>query len=97
MDFDSLLVGLETGKVDMVIAGMNATPKRAQSVAFSQPYYRSDQKLLIRTEDKGKYHNYKSFAGKSIGAQTGSMQATMLKNKPKMSNLKLWIKITTWF
>lgn len=88
MDFDSLLVGLETGKVDMVIAGMNATPKRAQSVAFSQPYYRSDQKLLIRTEDKGKYHNYKSFAGKSIGAQTGSMQATMLKKQAKNVKLK---------
>ena len=88
MDFDSLLVGLETGKIDMVIAGMNATPKRAKSVAFSQPYYRSEQKFLIRTEDKGKYHNYKSFAGKSVGAQTGSMQATMIKNQAKNVKLK---------
>ena len=88
MDFDSLLVALETGKVDMVISGMDATPKRAQSVDFSRAYYKSGQNLLIRTEDQDKYHDYKSFAGKAIGAQTGSMQATLIKQQAKKSKLK---------
>ncbi len=88
MDFDSLLVALETGKIDMVISGMDATPKRAQSVDFSRAYYKSGQNLLIRTEDQDKYHDYKSFAGKAIGAQTGSMQATLIKQQAKKSKLK---------
>lgn len=41
MSFDSLLVALETGKVDMVISAMTPTPERKQSVAFSK--YTIDQ------------------------------------------------------
>ena len=88
MDFDSLLVALETGKIDMVISGMTATPKRAQSVDFSQTYYKSGQDLIIRKSDKGKFHDYRSFGGKAIGAQTGSMQATLLKEQAKKSKIK---------
>ncbi|MDF7638269.1 ABC transporter substrate-binding protein/permease [Lactobacillus sp. ESL0791] len=88
MDFDSLLVALETGKVDMVISGMDATPKRAQSVAFSHGYYKSGQDLLIRTADASKYHDYHSFAGKTIGAQTGSLQANLIKEQAKKTTLK---------
>lgn len=88
MDFDSLLVALETGKIDMVISGMDATPKRAQSVDFSHAYYKSGQDLLIRTSDKNKYHDYHSFAGKAIGAQTGSLQATLIKEQAKKVTLK---------
>lgn len=39
MNFDSLLVALETHKVDVVIAAMSPTPERAKSVDFSQVYY----------------------------------------------------------
>lgn len=94
MDFDSLLVALETGKIDMVISGMTATPKRAQSVDFSNAYYRSGQALLIRTTDKGKYHDYRSFGGKAIAAQTGSLQATLIKEQAKKSKLKTMDKDT---
>ena len=88
MDFDSLLVALETGKIDMVISGMTATPKRAQSVDFSTAYYRSGQDLLIRKADKDKYHDFRSFKGKAIGAQTGSLQATLIKEQAKRTKLK---------
>ncbi|BDR61063.1 ABC transporter substrate-binding protein/permease [Lactobacillus xylocopicola] len=88
MDFDSLLVALETGKIDMVISGMSATPKRAKSVAFSEAYYKSGQDLLIRTTDKDKYHDYRSFVGQAIGAQTGSLQATLIKEQAKKTKLK---------
>lgn len=88
MDFDSLLVALETGKIDMVISGMSATPKRAKSVDFSNVYFKSGQNLLIRSEDKGKYHDYRSFAGKAIGAQTGSIQANLVKDQAKNVKLK---------
>lgn len=88
MDFDSLLVALETGKVDMVISGMNNTPQRAKSVAFSKDYYQTGQDLLIRQADVHRYHNYRSFSGKTIGAQTGSIQYSLIKQQAKASKLK---------
>ncbi|MBA1392478.1 transporter substrate-binding domain-containing protein [Lactobacillus sp. XV13L] len=88
MDFDSLLVALETGKIDMVISGMDATPKRAKSVAFSHAYYKSGQDLLIRTADKAKFKDYHSFTGQVIGAQTGSLQATLIKEQAQKAKLK---------
>lgn len=47
MDFDSLLVALQTHKVDMVIAGMNATAERKKSVGFSNVYYSGDEAILV--------------------------------------------------
>ncbi len=45
MDFDQLLVALETGKVDMVISGMSPTSERAKHVDFSKVYYKVGKTL----------------------------------------------------
>ena len=47
MDFDSLLVALETGKIDAIISGMNVTAERKKSVDFSNTYYSGDSYFLI--------------------------------------------------
>ena len=39
MDFDSLLVALETGKIDVIISGMTPTAERKKSIDFSKIYY----------------------------------------------------------
>ena len=46
MDFDSLLVALETGKIDAIISGMNVTTERKKSVNFSNTYYSGDSYFL---------------------------------------------------
>lgn len=46
MDFDSLLVALETGKIDAVISGMNVTTERKKSVDFSNTYHSGDSYFL---------------------------------------------------
>ena len=56
MSFDSLLVALETGKVDMVISAMTPSPERKKSVDFSKIYYRpSGEFFLINKKDQAKY------------------------------------------
>lgn len=47
MEFDSLLVALENGQIDAVIAGMTVTPERAESVDFSTPYYTATQVMIV--------------------------------------------------
>lgn len=89
MSFDSLLVALETGKVDMVISAMTPTPERKQSVAFSKIYYKpSGEYFLVNKKDKDKYTSIQSLKGQTIGAQTGSNQYNLVKSQMKDSKLK---------
>lgn len=84
MDFDSLLVALETGKVDTVISGMNITNERKKSVDFSDTYYAGDSYFLVNKSDKDKYKSAKDFDGKTVGTQNGTLQSTMVsKQMPK--------------
>lgn len=79
MGFDSLLVGLQTNKVDMVIAGLNKTPQRAKSVSFSNSYYKSGTGLIINKDEKNKIKDYHDLKGKAVGAQVGSVQYDSMK------------------
>ena len=48
--FDGLIPALKTGKIDLVISSMTATPERAQSIAFSEPYLRTGLCLLLNRQ-----------------------------------------------
>jgi len=45
--FDGLIPSLKTGKIDVIISSMTATPERAQSIAFSDPYLKTGLCLLV--------------------------------------------------
>ena len=74
-EWDALLgPALTSGKVDLVIAGMSATPERKQSLLFTKPYYESD--LVVVVKKNGKYANAKSindFAGAKITGQLNTL------------------------
>jgi polar amino acid transport system substrate-binding protein len=44
--FDGLIPSLKTGKIDLVISSMTATPERAHSIDFSNPYLTTGLALL---------------------------------------------------
>lgn len=48
MEFDSLIVALQNGQVDAVIAGMTVTDERAEAVDFSTPYYTATQVMVVK-------------------------------------------------
>lgn len=80
MSFDGLLPALESGKIDMAVAGMTKTPERAQNALFSDAYYRSSQEIVVRkgSDIRNKYE----LSGKKIGVQLGTTGDT-LANKIK--------------
>ncbi len=45
--FDGLIPALKTGKIDCIISSMTATPERAKSIAFSEPYLTTGLALLV--------------------------------------------------
>ncbi|MCI9346473.1 MAG: basic amino acid ABC transporter substrate-binding protein [Lachnospiraceae bacterium] len=50
MEFDSLLVALQNGQIDAVIAGMTATDERRETVDFSTPYYTATQVMIVKED-----------------------------------------------
>lgn len=87
MQFDSLIPALETGNINMIIAGMSATEERKQSVDFSEPYYIASQNVVVRAEDEELFHSNKDFSGKIVGAQMGSLQEKLAKEEMTDSEL----------
>jgi polar amino acid transport system substrate-binding protein len=49
MKFTALIPALQTGKIDIIITGMSATPERAKKIEFTQRYYELHQVLLVRS------------------------------------------------
>ncbi|MGP8201305.1 MAG: transporter substrate-binding domain-containing protein [Limisphaerales bacterium] len=45
--FDGLIPSLQTHKIDLIISSMTATPERAKSIAFSDPYLTAGLCLLV--------------------------------------------------
>ena len=50
MDFLSLITAVQTGKIDMVMAGMTVIPDREKNVNFSDSYAKGIQSIIV-TED----------------------------------------------
>lgn len=48
IEFDSLLIALQNGQLDAVIAGMTVTEERKLSVDFSIPYYTATQVIIVK-------------------------------------------------
>ena len=76
MEFNNLLAGLDTGILDIVIAGMVAEPQREAN--FTKAYdVDGVHKVVIRNADKDKYKSEADLNGAVIGAQTASIQSDM--------------------
>lgn len=69
MEFDSLLVALQNGKVDAVIAGMTITDERKESVNFSTPYYVATQVMIVMEDSD--IASAADMAGKTIAVVQG--------------------------
>ena len=47
IEFDSLLIALQNGQIDAIIAGMTITEERKESVDFTTPYYNATQVMIV--------------------------------------------------
>lgn len=47
LPFDGLIPSLKTGRIDMIISSMTATPERSHAVSFSEPYLTTGLCLLV--------------------------------------------------
>lgn len=69
IQFDGLIPALQTGKLDVVIAGMTVTTEREKNMNFSNPYYTSKQLLIM--DKKTNLDTLQSLKGHKVGVVLG--------------------------
>ena len=80
-NWEDLIPSLNSGSINMILAGMSSTAERRQTIDFTDPYLESDLAFLIRTADlpagnsKDNPASYQDllnlFNGKSLVCQSG--------------------------
>ena len=78
MEFGSLIGAVQTGKIDMCLAGMTVTDERKQSVNFSDSYATGVQVIIVK-EDSEVTCFEDLVGGKKVGVQestTGDIYAS---------------------
>ncbi|MCP5077057.1 MAG: transporter substrate-binding domain-containing protein [Psychromonas sp.] len=92
--FDSLLLTLQFGRFDAVIAALDITEERRAKVDFSNSYYQSPPVFVTATNNKEKF----SIVGKFIGVQSvSSIFCYLLKYAKKDSFIISYLSLSAAF
>ena len=79
--FDNLLTAMDKGQCDIVIAAMEQDPERDLVADFSDPYYTDlPPMVLVKAENVEQFTGLDSFAGLTVGAQTGTTKEDIVVN-----------------
>lgn len=76
IDFDALIGSVNSGKGDMVAAGLSPTPDRAEGAELSDSYYTSDEETanFVLTLKDGDIKETADIKDKTVGIQIGTIQ-----------------------
>ena len=72
MDWEGLIPALKTDKIDAIVASMNDTPERRESVAFTDPYY-TNPGLFVRAKGSSIEPTPAGVKGKTVGVLRASI------------------------
>ena len=81
--WDGLIPAVQSGNVDLAIAGMAITEERKKVLLFSDPYYESG--LTIMVPKNSSIQSIKDLEGKKIAVQIGTMSSKKAKEVPNAS------------
>ena len=81
MGFDALIPALNSGNIDVAIAGMSITPERQKAVDFSTAYYVSGLTVLVNS-DNNSVKSINDLNNKKIAVQIGTTGADKAAKVP---------------
>jgi len=97
MKFAALIPALQSGKIDMIVAGMTETAERKKSVDFSKSYFESAQVILVKNEDVKintdddkivKLEKLDDVSDKTIGVYAGTIHDAFCEKKFPDADIK---------
>ena len=84
--FETIFRDVAQGKFEAVISAATITEEREQTVAFSDPYYLSEQAILVA--DGSDIKGLADLEGKVVGAQQGTTGLELGKEKANAGELR---------
>ena len=93
MSFDNLLMSLDRGDFDIVMASLTPTEDRMKAVDFSEPYFYGSQVVVIRAEDADKYTATESLKDCPVAAQKGAIQVPIANEIAGESKVVQLVKV----
>ena len=97
MPFGELIMNLNSGVCDIVIAGLPETPERAEMADFSMVYVNDEQTIIVRAEDADKYTSLEDFAGKTVDVELGASSETVAREELTGANVNALTLIADCF
>lgn len=94
MAFDSMIPAVQAGTADMA-ASLTPDDERRQAVDFTENYYDTTNCFLVRKGEEANFTAKESFDGKTIGAQMGTAQNTLVVEEMTNAQSLLLPKTTT--
>jgi putative lysine transport system substrate-binding protein len=74
LDWDNLILSLQNNQIDAIIAGMTDTPEREEEVAFTSPYYTSEEVMIVRADsDYVNATSIQDFSGAVVQGQMNTI------------------------
>ena len=70
MDFDSVLIGVQSAKYDCGMSGITANEDRKQNMLFTTPYYNAAQVIVVK--EGSAITGKADLTGKKVSVQTGT-------------------------
>jgi polar amino acid transport system substrate-binding protein len=81
MPFDALLPAAQVGSIQVIAAGVTATPEREQTLLFTKPYLSGDPLMIITTKDKeGTIATVEDLTGKKVVVNEGFVSDFYMSN-----------------
>ena len=77
-EWDSLIPGVQSGKLDMIIAGMSPTAERKEKIDFSKNYYTSNLVIVTKKDALSDVTSIADLKDKKIAAQSGTFHLQAL-------------------
>lgn len=86
IDWSMNVTELQNGTIDLIWNGYSITSQRKKKLAFSRPYLKNRQVLVVRKASK--ITNFKQMKDKSVGIQTGSTAQQWYESDQKVFHAK---------
>ena len=86
MDFAGIIPALQTGQVDVALAGITIKPERQEVIDFSDGYYDSGLLLMVPTDSA--ITGYADLAGKTLSVKTGTSSSDYAEENFKDTELR---------
>lgn len=84
--FDTIFRDLAQGKFDAVASATTITDEREKTVDFTNPYYRSEQAILVK--DGGTIDSVEGLKGATVGVQEGTTGKEFTEEKAEAGEVR---------